>query len=86
MGSCHSRYVGEYQLAPGAMLTITQEQNKLMAQLTGQGKNRLYPSSETSFFLRVVDAQVTFVKDGSGKIEKLILHQNGRDLPAAKVK
>ena len=82
----YSGYVGEYELAPGAMLAITREQNKLMAQLTGQGKYRLYPASETNFFYRIVDAQVTFVKDGSGKVEKLILHQSGRDLPANKVK
>ncbi len=81
----YSRYVGEYELAPGAVITITREQNKLLAQLTGQGKYRLYPASETSFFYRIVDAQVTFVKASSGKVEKLILHQNGRDLPANKV-
>jgi hypothetical protein len=39
-----------------------------------------------SFFYRVVDAQVTFVKDPGGQVTGLILHQGGRDAPGKKVK
>lgn len=81
-----AKYVGEYELAPGAVLTLTRNNDRLMAQLTGQGAYRIYPSSETEFFYRVVDAQITFVKNEKGEVEKLVLHQNGRDLPAKKIK
>jgi hypothetical protein len=33
-----------------------------------------------------VDAQVDFVKDASGRVTGLVLHQGGMDLPAKKVK
>ena len=47
-------YSGKYQLAPGFILTITREEDSLMAQATGQPKFRLFAQSETEFFFRVV--------------------------------
>lgn len=78
-------YVGQYQFAPGATLTITNEGGQLMAQLTGQPKFELFAESETKFFLKVVEAAVTFVKDDKGEVTHLILHQGG-DRQAKKVK
>lgn len=37
----------------------------------------LFPESERDFFLKVVDAQITFVTDNQGHATELILHQNG---------
>ena len=79
-------YVGEYELAPGFVLAVTLEGNRLMTQATGQGKVEIFPSSPTEFFLKVVDAQITFVKDASGAVTQLVLHQGGRDMPAKKIK
>ena len=79
-------YAGQYQLAPTFIITVTNENGRLMAQATGQEKFELFAESETKFFLKAVDAQVTFVKDAGGRITQLILHQNGRDLPALKIK
>ena len=73
-----SKYVGAYELGPGAVMTITLEGERLMGQLTGQGKLPIFPQSETLFFLRVVDAQIEFAADASS----LVLHQNGRDTKA----
>ena len=44
----------------------------------------MFPESETKFFAKVFDGQVTFVKDGN-KVTHLILHQNGREQRAARV-
>jgi CubicO group peptidase (beta-lactamase class C family) len=82
----YDAYVGEYELAPGFVLAITKEGEKLMAQATGQPKVEIFPESETKFVLRVVDAQITFVKDEGGRVTGLILHQGGRDVPGKKVK
>jgi hypothetical protein len=46
----------------------------------------LYPTSATEFFLKVVDAQVTFVKNEQGVVTQLILHENGRNMPAKKIR
>jgi CubicO group peptidase (beta-lactamase class C family) len=77
-------YAGQYQLTPDFILTISNDAGHLMAQATGQPKFELFPESETKFFLKVVDAKVTFVKDVSGKVSHLILHQGG-DKQAKKI-
>ena len=79
-------YVGEYELAPGAVLTIRKEGDRLMARLTGQSFLEIFPESETKFFYKAVDAQITFVKDAQGRISELVLHQSGRDLRAKKTR
>jgi CubicO group peptidase (beta-lactamase class C family) len=78
-------YVGEYQLAPDFSITVTLEDSHLMTQATGQSKVEIYPESETKFFLKVVDAQITFMRDEKGNVTQLILHQGGMDRPAKKV-
>jgi hypothetical protein len=70
-------YVGQYDLAPGFVLTIRKEGDQLTAQATGQPRVRLTPKSETDFEVRSIDASLTFVKDADGKVTQLVLHQNG---------
>jgi serine-type D-Ala-D-Ala carboxypeptidase/endopeptidase len=78
-------YVGEYQLAPTFSITVMREGNALFLQTIGQSKLTLYAESETEFFLKAVDAQITFVRGDHG-VSGLILHQNGRNAPCRKVK
>jgi CubicO group peptidase (beta-lactamase class C family) len=78
--------VGDYQLAPNFVLSVTRDGNQLMSQATGQDQVPIFAESKTEFFLKVVDAQLTFRKDPSGKVTGLVLHQNGRDMPAPKIK
>lgn len=79
------QYVGKYQLAPGAVLAIMRDGDKLMTQLTGQPAFQIFPESETDFFLKVVNAQLSFEKDDKGKVLRVILHQNGQDVPAPRI-
>jgi CubicO group peptidase (beta-lactamase class C family) len=81
----YDHYAGQYELAPNFTITITREGDRLMGQPTGQPKLELFPSSETKFFLKEVDAQMTFVKNDQGQVTHLILHQGG-DRPAKKIK
>ncbi len=81
----YDAYVGDYQLAPNFILTVTREGDKLMTQATGQGKAEIFPESETKFFPKVIEAKITFVKDESGKVTHLILQQNG-ERKAMKIK
>ena len=78
-------YVGQYQLAPNFILTITREGDRLFAQATGQPKFQIFPESEHDFFLKVVDAQITFETDSTGRAISLTLHQNGANVPAKRV-
>ena len=78
-------YVGQYQLAPKFIITISKKDSTLFAQATGQPKVEIFPESETEFFYKVVDAQITFVKDDNGKVIRLILHQSGQDITGKKI-
>lgn len=80
-----AQYVGRYQIGPDFILTVTLEDGKLMTQATGQSKLEVFAESETKFFLKVVDAQLTFGRDAAGKVSHVTLHQNGKDQKAAKI-
>ena len=80
-----ARYVGRYQLAPEFILDISLRDGALHLQATGQPMVRLWPESETRFFLKEVDAQVTFSRDAGGTATGLVLHQNGRDVPGKRL-
>lgn len=78
-------YVGEYELAPTFKIKITHEGNRLFAQATSQPRFEVFAEKEDEFFLKVVDAQITFVKNDAGAVSGLILHQGGLDQKARKV-
>ena len=79
-------YSGVYELAPGFRLTVTREGDQLFAQPTGQPKAEIFPESDTKFFLKVVDAQLVFVRGQGGQAETVVLHQGGREVPGKRVK
>jgi hypothetical protein len=81
-GAVLDTYVGKYQLAPGFVLDVTREGDRLYVQATGQPRCRVHPASATRFFYRVVEAELEFAKDGS----KVVLTQNGRDMEAPRLK
>ncbi len=78
------RYVGRYQLA-SVLLTITREGEHFFAQLTGQPKLEIFAESEKDYFLKIVDAQLTFETDAEGRATSVVLHQNGRDQRAKRI-
>jgi CubicO group peptidase (beta-lactamase class C family) len=77
-------YVGEYPLAPTFVIKVTRDGSRLMAQATAQPAFEIFAEKEDEFFLKAVDAQITFTKDASGTVTGLILHQNGLDQKAPK--
>ena len=78
------RYVGRYQLAPGVFFDLRRDGSRLQAQLSGQSYVEIFPESETNFFYKVVDAQLTF-HTADGRTTELVLHQNGVDQTAKKI-
>lgn len=81
----YDAYVGQYELSPDFVITVRREENGLSMQATGQPKIEVFAESETKFFLTVVDAQITFVKNEKGEVTHLILHQNGADQTAKRI-
>lgn len=79
-------YVGEYQVTPRLILTITKEGDKLFGQMTGQEKLAFEPVSDTQFTIPAVKANITFEKDADGKVVALLLSQGTRTVKAMKIK
>ncbi len=80
------QYVGEYELTPAFKITVSIKDGKFFGQATGQPPFEMFAKNESQFFLKVVDAQVDFFKNDKGEVEKMVLHQNGQDLPGKKIK
>jgi hypothetical protein len=78
-------YVGKYELSPNAVIDVTKDEKQLYVQLTGQGKLEIFASEENVFFLKVVEATVTFNKDEEGKVISLTLNQNGQSVTGTKI-
>ena len=78
-------YAGQYLLAPAVTISITAEDDRLFAQLTGQQRFEIFPESERRFFFRIVDAQITFADPVDGAAPSLMLHQNGQNMPAVRL-
>jgi D-alanyl-D-alanine-carboxypeptidase/D-alanyl-D-alanine-endopeptidase len=74
-----ARYVGEYELSPAFHIVVTREAAHLFVQATAQPRFAVFAESDSTFFLKAVDAQLTFRPDG------LVLHQNGQHVPARKI-
>jgi hypothetical protein len=64
-----------------SFLEIKRDGDKLMARLTGQPSFEIFPQSETEFFWKIVDAQLTFTLDAAGLAQSATLHQHGQNLP-----
>ena len=74
----YDAYVGRYDYGI-TILTVTREDDRLFAQLRGEGKWEIFPRSETEFFWKGADAQITFVKNEKGAVTKAI-HRQGSQI------
>ncbi len=85
--SALGRYVGTYRLTHGLDLVVTQRGGTLWMRSTNGGANvRLWPSSPSDFFVKEVDADVTFTPDARGRVNALSFREYGRSWPARKVR
>ena len=79
------RYVGRYELAPTFVIAVTREGTRLFIQATNQPRFEAFASADREFFLKSVDAQITFEVDADGRATALVLHQNGANQRARKI-
>ena len=80
------RYIGKYELSPEFIITVTKDGSQMIAQATGQGAFEIYPKSDTVFYLKVVEAQVTFNLNEDGKVVSMTLLQGGQETTGLKLK
>ncbi len=78
------KFVGVYEINPGALMTVSRDGSHYLAQLSGQQPVEWFPESPTKFFTNEVRAQISF--DGpDGKITELVLHQSGLEQHAPRI-
>jgi hypothetical protein len=78
-------YKGKYEIQQGVTLTIYTDSGKLFVKTPEGARIQLLPLSSSDYFIEVADVQVTFGKIEKGKVDKLTIHQNGRDSEAKKI-
>lgn len=74
------RYAGAYEMTdiPGLVLAFKREGNRYYVQPTGQPQSEIFPSSDSTFFSKLVDAQLVFHRPATGNVNRITLIQNGR--------
>lgn len=70
-------YVGDYRLAEHFLLNVSRKDGQLYAQATGQGAFPIFPNARDEFFAQIAGISISFKRGANGKVESLVLHQNG---------
>ena len=71
-------YAGRY--ADSAItMTIRRERDHLSAQVAGYGEYAIFAYTEHDFFATTLPAQISFVKDATGKVKGLVRHEHGEN-------
>ncbi|MGH8187402.1 MAG: serine hydrolase [Steroidobacteraceae bacterium] len=81
------RYVGKYRFADQSIVTIVRDGSILVGHWPRGDPSPLFAEAESRFFMRDVDAQITFSGHGRGnaKARSLTLHQNNRESSATRI-
>ncbi len=81
-----AKYEGEYKLEPRGSLFIRSLGDVLEGWLVGQGEADFFPASETRFFAKAANIQLTFELDENGKPVSVAIDYMGKKMQAEKIK
>jgi len=79
------RYVGRYGEPPNLILTIKREGDHLSIQENDEPKQELFAESESKFFSKLNDDELTFQVDPQGRATAMVLHVDGKDIPIKRI-
>lgn len=82
----YDAYIGEFELAPSLVFSVSKEGESLFGHVAGQPKVELHPESETVFFSKEPPALFLFVRNEKGQVAQMLTIQDGRVTAAKKVK
>ena len=81
-------YTGQYEdktNLPGLVFSFFREGDQFYGRVTNQDKFEMFPSSETKFFLKILQAEGEFTRDTKGKVTGMTWRQGGRELTTKKI-
>lgn len=73
------RYVGDYKFSDGSVFSVSRTGDRLFVTPPGSGPLPMYPEGDDRFFLKIVDAELTFGGFASGHATRLVWSQEGPD-------
>ena len=77
--------VGRYDMGGGMILTVSRENDRVFAEITGRKKVEILPQSDRTFIVSGGGAEATFVRNTKGQVGKAILKQGGDRIDAPKL-
>lgn len=80
------QYTGVYDGKLKATISLVNGKLKVESETVGLPKTNLYAQSEHHFFLKVSDTEMKFIKGADGKIEKVVLDDEGEQYELKKIK
>lgn len=78
-------FVGFYQLAPGMLVTVSRDGDRLFARTGNEGRVELIPESEARFFAPARNAYVVFERDGAGEVSRFTLQHGETETVAQRI-
>ncbi len=79
------RYVGQYELSPNVLMTVEKAEGTLSVTVPGQGTFTFYPETETVFFMKEADVQITFIEDDQGNVSEILMNLEESEMRAKRV-
>lgn len=79
-------YVGDFELQPGFIISISLNDGQLLGKATGQEAVVLSPISATQYKVEGVEAKIEFIPNEKENVKLLKLHQGGEIMEALRVK
>jgi Domain of unknown function (DUF4440)/Domain of unknown function (DUF3471) len=76
----YREYVGSYILAPGNVVTISVDRDRLYRQRGDRPKDLMIPEAADIFFRKGVEGRLLFRRGGDGKVDALIDRRNNEDI------
>ena len=79
------RYVGRYGEPPNLILSIKRKGDHLTIQENDEPAQELFATSESKFFSKLNDDELSFQVDSQGRATVMVLHIAGKDIPLKRI-
>jgi hypothetical protein len=66
-------YTGKYEVSPNIFATVTRQGNSLIVQIPMRQKMEFLPMSDTKFFLKYSDTDLSIVKNDKGEVVEALI-------------
>lgn len=80
------QYVGNYEGKLNGTISLVDGKLKIESKTVNLPKTNLYPINDHHFFLKIMETELDFVKGADGKVDKILLDDEGEHYELKKVK